>query len=210
VKALALDAVGGLEHRAAGGAASSARRARRCAGQDPRAALNRLDLCVADGLPGVRYSFPHIVGSDGAGIVEAVGRDVTAVGVGDRVDQSRHLLRQLLGVPGRRVAVLDLRVVGEHRRARRRSSWSCLPSTWRPCQPGCRGRRRRRSRSRPSRRGACSSAGGAPAGRDGARLGHRQGRRDGRAPGRGTSERPRDQRIGRSSQSPGGTAPTRW
>ena len=38
------------------------------------AALNRLDLFVADGLPGVTYAFPHVVGSDGPGVVEQVGR----------------------------------------------------------------------------------------------------------------------------------------
>ena len=31
------------------------------------AALNRLDLFVSDGLPGHRLTFPHVVGSDGAG-----------------------------------------------------------------------------------------------------------------------------------------------
>ncbi len=49
------------------------------------AALNRLDLFVADGLPGVRYTFPHIVGADGAGVVEAVGPAVSRVRPGDRV-----------------------------------------------------------------------------------------------------------------------------
>ena len=49
------------------------------------AALNRLDLFVADGLPNIAYEFPHIVGSDGAGIVEAVGSAVTAFQPGQRV-----------------------------------------------------------------------------------------------------------------------------
>lgn len=49
------------------------------------AALNHLDLFVADGLPGVQYEFPRIVGCDGAGIVDAVGAAVTSVRPGDAV-----------------------------------------------------------------------------------------------------------------------------
>ena len=36
-------------------------------------ALNHLDLFVVRGLPGLPRSFPHILGSDGAGVVDAVG-----------------------------------------------------------------------------------------------------------------------------------------
>jgi NADPH:quinone reductase-like Zn-dependent oxidoreductase len=86
VKALALDGVGGLEHLALHDLP-------RPELTDPgdalvrvhAAALNRLDLFVTDGLAGVEYRFPHIVGSDGAGIVEAVGAEVTTVRPGDRV-----------------------------------------------------------------------------------------------------------------------------
>ena len=49
------------------------------------AALNHLDLFVAAGLPGVEYRFPHVVGADGAGVVESVGASVTRVKPGDRV-----------------------------------------------------------------------------------------------------------------------------
>jgi NADPH:quinone reductase-like Zn-dependent oxidoreductase len=49
------------------------------------AALNRLDLFVTQGLPGVAYSFPHIVGSDGAGVVREVGSAVASLSPGDRV-----------------------------------------------------------------------------------------------------------------------------
>ena len=49
------------------------------------AALNHLDLFVIRGLPGIAYEFPHILGADGAGVIDAVGTAVTAVRPGDRV-----------------------------------------------------------------------------------------------------------------------------
>jgi NADPH:quinone reductase-like Zn-dependent oxidoreductase len=49
------------------------------------AALNRLDLFVVRGLPGAQPRFPHVLGADGAGVVEAVGSAVGDVRVGDRV-----------------------------------------------------------------------------------------------------------------------------
>lgn len=48
------------------------------------AALNHLDLFVVRGLPHLP-PFPHIVGSDGAGVVDAVGPAVQDVAVGARV-----------------------------------------------------------------------------------------------------------------------------
>src|SRR5438067_1787677 len=51
----------------------------------PRAAaLNHLDLFVVRGLPH-EYRFPHVVGADGAGVVDAVGSEVRSVRPGDRV-----------------------------------------------------------------------------------------------------------------------------
>ncbi len=49
------------------------------------AALNRLDLWVLAGWPSLRLHMPHILGSDGAGIVRAVGDGVSRVRIGDRV-----------------------------------------------------------------------------------------------------------------------------
>lgn len=49
------------------------------------AALNRLDLFIAAGLPGSALQFPHVVGSDGAGLVEQTGAAVRQFRVGDRV-----------------------------------------------------------------------------------------------------------------------------
>ncbi|MDH4043115.1 MAG: zinc-binding dehydrogenase [Gemmatimonadota bacterium] len=49
------------------------------------AALNHLDLWTVRGLPGLQLAFPHILGGDGAGIVDAVGSGVTRVRPGDAV-----------------------------------------------------------------------------------------------------------------------------
>jgi zinc-binding alcohol dehydrogenase/oxidoreductase len=47
------------------------------------ASLNHLDIWVRKGLPSAPK--PHILGADGAGIVEALGEDVNTLRVGDRV-----------------------------------------------------------------------------------------------------------------------------
>lgn len=49
------------------------------------AALNRLDLFVRRGWKGLHLDFPHVIASDGAGVVDKIGDDVTSLTVGDRV-----------------------------------------------------------------------------------------------------------------------------
>ncbi len=48
-------------------------------------ALNHLDLWTLRGLPGLNLTFPHVLGADGAGIVQSIGPGVTTVAPGDRV-----------------------------------------------------------------------------------------------------------------------------
>ena len=86
MKALTLTGIGGLEHLAMLEVPPTALRADddvlirvRCA------ALNRIDLWMTGGLPNVEPAFPHVVGSDGAGEVEAVGPGVRDWRPGDRV-----------------------------------------------------------------------------------------------------------------------------
>ena len=86
MRALVLTATGGLEHLAFADVPVPEL-------ADPgdvrirvhAAALNHLDLFVAKGLPGVQHQFPHVMGADGAGVVDATGDAVTAVRRGDRV-----------------------------------------------------------------------------------------------------------------------------
>jgi NADPH:quinone reductase-like Zn-dependent oxidoreductase len=49
------------------------------------AALNRLDLFVRRGWKGLDLQFPHVIGSDGAGVIDQLGEGVNGLKVGDRV-----------------------------------------------------------------------------------------------------------------------------
>ena len=49
------------------------------------AAFNRLDRFTLAGIPGVTVALPHILGSDGAGIVDRVGPEVAGARAGDSV-----------------------------------------------------------------------------------------------------------------------------
>ncbi|MCF7797095.1 MAG: zinc-binding dehydrogenase [Lentisphaeria bacterium] len=48
-------------------------------------ALNHLDIWVREGIPGLPIHLPHVPGSDGAGVVVAVGKNVSQWRVGDEV-----------------------------------------------------------------------------------------------------------------------------
>ena len=49
------------------------------------AALNRVDVFVRNGWPGLKLDMPHINGADGAGEIAALGEGVSGVNIGDRV-----------------------------------------------------------------------------------------------------------------------------
>lgn len=81
------------------------------------AALNHLDLWVVRGVPGVRISPGWILGSDCAGVVDAVGDAVTTVRPGDRVavnpgvsDRTCEYCRS-----GDNPLCLQYAILGEHR-----------------------------------------------------------------------------------------------
>jgi NADPH:quinone reductase-like Zn-dependent oxidoreductase len=80
------------------------------------AAMNRLDLFVLHGIPGVPVALPHTPGADGFGRVEALGAGVTGLAPGEPV-----VLQPGLGcgvcefcLAGELSLCVDFRILGEH------------------------------------------------------------------------------------------------
>lgn len=80
------------------------------------AALNRLDLFVREGWPGIKLAYPHIPGADAAGIVVAVGERVQDVAPGDRVVVNPTLScgRCEFCMRGEDQLCTEFRLLGEH------------------------------------------------------------------------------------------------
>jgi NADPH:quinone reductase-like Zn-dependent oxidoreductase len=55
------------------------------------AALNRMDVMVRNGWPGLKLEFPHINGADGAGEILGIGENVTGFKTGERVAINANL-----------------------------------------------------------------------------------------------------------------------
>ena len=79
-------------------------------------ALNHLDVWVRGGLPTLDLAFPHVPGSDGAGIVTRVGEDVSRFEPGDRVALSAgvHCGDCEFCRDGEPTLCVSYHVIGEH------------------------------------------------------------------------------------------------
>ncbi len=80
--------------------------------------LNRLDLFVREGWPGLQLEMPHILGADAAGTVESLGEGVMGWAVGDRavIDPSVSCGRCEYCRAGQQNLCVDFSILGEHRR----------------------------------------------------------------------------------------------
>lgn len=80
------------------------------------AALNHLDLWVRRGIPGIELEMPHVLGADGAGVVDAVGPGVEDRSPGDPVYLQPGLFcgRCEYCLAGEESLCIRFRLLGEH------------------------------------------------------------------------------------------------
>jgi NADPH:quinone reductase-like Zn-dependent oxidoreductase len=118
VRALALGAAGGLEHlRVQELPEPTIQAPDEVLIRIRTVGLNHLDLWVAEGLPGVNYRFPHVMGSDGAGTVLQVGPAVEGIRPGDRVMINPTFSCGICPwcLQGEESLCREVQVLGEHR-----------------------------------------------------------------------------------------------
>ena len=77
-------------------------------------AMNHMDIWVGMGLPGLDLDYPRISGSDGAGIIEAVGAGVDESWIGKRVMLNAAIPQNDPLLPGSEPTPLDIIMIGEH------------------------------------------------------------------------------------------------
>ncbi|MCI4318106.1 MAG: zinc-binding dehydrogenase, partial [Thermoplasmata archaeon] len=80
------------------------------------AGFNRLDRFVLEGIPGVPVERPHILGSDGAGVVDELGEGVTDLEIGAKVLLNPGLWDGTCEAcrAGQECLCRNYRIVGEH------------------------------------------------------------------------------------------------
>lgn len=118
MKALTLTATGGLEHLLVQEVPAPVLARPDDVLVDIRAAaLNHLDYWMVKGLPGLPRAWPHVLGSDGAGVVRAVGPEAGGVAVGDRVFLNPGIgcRRCAWCRDGEQPLCPDYAILGEHR-----------------------------------------------------------------------------------------------
>lgn len=77
-------------------------------------ALNHLDLWVGRGLPGMELDYPRVSGSDGCGVIEAVGNDVDPSWIGQRVILNAAMPQSVIPEPDHAPALPEILMIGEH------------------------------------------------------------------------------------------------
>ena len=78
--------------------------------------LNHLDLFVREGIPALKLTLPHILGSDAAGDIAEVGSDVTDLEVGERVVVNPGIScgRCEFCLTGEDSLCVEYKILGEH------------------------------------------------------------------------------------------------
>lgn len=79
-------------------------------------ALNHIDIFIIKGWPGLSLPLPHVIGSDGSGIIKEIGSEVTQLSVGDRVIVNPGLScgKCIFCLSGKQNFCKEFSILGEH------------------------------------------------------------------------------------------------
>jgi NADPH:quinone reductase-like Zn-dependent oxidoreductase len=79
-------------------------------------ALNHIDLFIIKGWSGLNIPLPHVIGSDGSGIIKEVGKDITLFDEGDRVAINPGLScgKCIFCLSGKQNFCKQFSILGEH------------------------------------------------------------------------------------------------
>jgi NADPH:quinone reductase-like Zn-dependent oxidoreductase len=79
-------------------------------------ALNHLDIFVRSGIPGIPVALPHVMGSDGAGVIDSTGPGVTRMKPGDEVvlNPGMNCGECEYCMAGEHSLCVSFRILGEH------------------------------------------------------------------------------------------------
>jgi len=80
-------------------------------------ALNHIDIFIIKGWPGLILSLPHVIGSDGSGIIKEVGKEVSLFNEGDQVAINPGLScgKCFFCLSGKQNLCNDFSILGEHK-----------------------------------------------------------------------------------------------
>jgi len=79
-------------------------------------ALNHIDIFIIKGWSGLNLTLPHVIGSDGSGIVNEIGSEVTSLKVGDKVTINPGLScgKCVVCLSGKQNLCKKFSILGEH------------------------------------------------------------------------------------------------
>jgi len=116
MKAAFIEEHGNLDHLKVGEVEVSTLKPNEVLIETKYGALNHIDIFIVKGWPGLNIPLPHVIGSDGSGVIKGVGKEVTLFDVGDIVAVNPGLScgKCIMCLSGKQNLCKEFSILGEH------------------------------------------------------------------------------------------------